>query len=179
MHKFFNAIIVLLVTIFHSQGPRDMIGAFQRTYSDTPKLIIPYKKDPNIVVKKDNPAFLRNFAKLMGLVDVMKTKDSFHLRIWQWGDKKKYIIDVVENEGRKEGKIYAFNTVRKDSAEYIIVHNIYENLSPKSGWKKFNEAIRRYGIIDFKSGTIQNQNLGFLTQMSYVQFEISTLGQYR
>ena len=141
------------------------------------KLIL-YHEDSSVQHTRQQ-LFLQNLGRIMELPTLSSGKNGLYIRVWLWNAKKKYVIDISENEPTNKCHIVEFNSKKIDSNEYIAIHHEWKNLKPKSGWSNFFSTLKKYQIVTMESGKSAKEQRDHLTDMAYIQFEISQLGQYR
>jgi hypothetical protein len=161
--------------------------------------VIPYHEDSSLhamlsqkfrfnldssVLEKQDQLFLQNIERNIGLPGMTNKGEGLYIRIWVWdvekgGQSRDYIINIAKNYSNKECSVIEFTGKTIDNSDYIIIHNVWENLTPKSGWNKFFETIDKYQIPSMKSGKSYKNQTEFLTKMAYVQFEIVNRNAYR
>jgi hypothetical protein len=140
--------------------------------------IIPYREDS--IVKNDRQQlYLKNVGETIGLPLISNGKDGLYIRIWIWGFRQNYVVNISKGQKGSECLIVQFSGKKIDSNEYLVIHKQWDNLIPKSGWKIFFDTLEMYQIPVMKSGKRYEDQTDFLTHMTYIQFEIAQLNHYR
>ncbi len=144
---------------------------------DTPKYpkILPYTEDSSIRGSRQEP-FVKNLGKLMGLPLISGMNSGVYVRIWLWSGEMKYVLNISDSLKEKTCSVIKF---KGSGDSLIVIHHEWMNLIPKSGWEVFLEHSQMSEILNLQPGRPADEQRYFLTEMAYVQFEISRNGQYR
>jgi hypothetical protein len=160
--------------------PAKAARAFNEAGNDTvptEKLIL-YHSDPN-APKDRQQKYLQNLSKIMGLPTLTDQKTGIYIRIWNWDLGRSHVINICIDSLKKVCNVVRFSGKNIDSNQYIVIQKEWKNLQPKSGWSNLLVGIKSYHILDMQSGKTADEYPSQLTEMAYVQFEISEAGRYR
>jgi hypothetical protein len=122
---------------------------------------------------------LWDIAKVMGLPSISHGSAGMYIRIWLWDFGPRYVLNIIDDGTKKECSIVSWNSKIIDSVGYIVIHDEWKDLKPKSGWSHFFDSLNKFGIPTLTSGKPYPEHKKYLTEMSYVQFEIAQPGKYR
>lgn len=175
----FSFALIINLTVNSCGGEKGVF--FREIIADTlpTQKMIPYKEDSSIG-DDEKQLYLRNISKNLNISLLDNGMKGLYIRIWLWGyHSPNYIITIRDDSSKMLCSTISWSGKTIDSTKFILVHNEWNNLIPKSGWTNFFAKVNEYKIKTMKSGLPSNQHRGHLTRMSSVQFEIVEDGKYR
>jgi hypothetical protein len=141
--------------------------------------VIPYKEDSSVHDDRKSK-YLSNVARNLSIVSLENQRKGIFVRIWLWGyHSPNYVITIHKDISNMRCSTISWSGKQIDSTPFIVIHDEWNNLIPKSGWNNFFSTLNKCGITTLESGLSYSQHKGHLTRMSYVQFEIVEEGKYR
>jgi hypothetical protein len=172
-----HILYIIVMALFSCREPKNNILPNDHLDTINTERVVLYQEDS--AIKADRTTlFLSNLSRLIGLPNIEKEKEGLYIRIWLWDAPKKYIINISKDGEHNKCHIVEYNTKRKDSTEYIIIHREWD-VKPKAGWDSCWATIEKFKIPYLKSGKSYQEMGHHLTTLSYVNFEIARHGQYR
>jgi hypothetical protein len=172
-----HTLYIIVMILLSCREPKNNILPNDRLDTINKERVVLYQE--NAAIKADRTTlFLSNLSHLIGLPNIEKGKEGMYIRIWLWDSPKKYIINISKDGESNKCHIVEYNSKRKDSTEYIVIHREWE-VKPKAGWDSCWATIEKYKIPYLKTGKSYKELEHRLTEMAYVNFEIARPNQYR
>jgi hypothetical protein len=141
--------------------------------------VIPYKEDSSVHDDRKSK-YLSNVARNLAIASLENQRNGIYVRIWLWGYRSpNFVITIYQDSSNMGCSAVSWSGKQIDSVPFIVIHDKWNNLVPKSGWHVFFSTLNKYGITTLGNGLSFSQHKGHLTRMSYVQFEIVEDGKYR
>lgn len=139
-----------------------------------------YTEDSSTRSLGERERLLTNVGRLLELPAINNGTQGECVRIWIWGFKESYVINIKKDDLGSHCQIIEFLTERRDSThDFILIQDEWQNLKPKAGWDIFFKRMEEYKIPFLESGKIHLQKRGSLNHSSYVEFEIAQSNTYR